>query len=66
VEVVPADEDVCITMTESKVNIQGKNMKCLTGRDLMGYDYVSIGKDRFVPISVKSAIDATRLAHDLV
>jgi hypothetical protein len=32
----------------------------------MGYDYVSIGKDGFVPISVKPAINATQLAHDLV
>jgi hypothetical protein len=41
-------------------------MKCLTGTDLMGYYYVSIGKDGFVPIIVKSVIGATRLAHDLV
>jgi hypothetical protein len=41
-------------------------MKCLIGRDLSGYDYVSIGKDGFVPIRVKLAIGATRLAHDLV
>jgi hypothetical protein len=66
VEVVQADEDVCITMTEFQVNIQGGKMKCSIGRDLMGYDYVTFGKDRFVPISVKPAIGATRLAHDLV
>jgi hypothetical protein len=41
-------------------------MKCLIGRDLTGYDYVSTSKGGFVPISVKSAIGATRLAHDLV
>jgi hypothetical protein len=33
---------------------------------LMGYDYVSIGKDGFVLISVKPTIGVTRLAHDLV
>jgi hypothetical protein len=66
VEVVQADEDVCIIVTESQVDIQGKKMKCLTCRDLMGYDYISIGKDGFVPISVKPTIGATRLAHDLV
>jgi hypothetical protein len=32
----------------------------------MGYDYASIGKDGFVTISVKPAINATQLAHDLV
>jgi hypothetical protein len=64
--VVQADEDVCITVTESQVNIQGGKMKCLTGRDLMDYNYVSVNKDGFVPISVKPVIGATRLAHDLV
>jgi hypothetical protein len=59
VDVVQADEDVCIAITESQVDIQGGKMKCLTSRDLMGYDYVSIGKGRFVPISVKAAIGAT-------
>jgi hypothetical protein len=66
VEVVQANEDVCIAMTQSQVDIQGGKMKCLTDRDLSGYDYVSVGKDGFVLISVKSAIGATRLAHDLV
>jgi hypothetical protein len=31
----------------------------------MGYDYISVSKDGFLPISVKPAIGATRLAHDL-
>jgi hypothetical protein len=66
VEVVQADEDVCIAMTESQVDIHGGKMKCLTDRDLLGYDYVSVGKYGFVLISVKPAISATRLAHDLV
>jgi hypothetical protein len=64
--VVQADEDVCIAVTESQVHIQGGKMKCLTGRDLMGYNYVSVRKGGFVPISVKPAISATRLPHDLV
>jgi hypothetical protein len=66
VEVVQDDKDVCIAMTESQVNIQGGKMKCLTGRDLSGYEYVSVGKDGFVLISVKPTIGVTRLAHDLV
>jgi hypothetical protein len=64
--VVQADKDVCIIVTESQVDIQGGKMKCLTSRDLIGYDYVSVGKDGFVPISVKPTMGATRLAHDLV
>jgi hypothetical protein len=66
VEVVQADEDVCIAMTESQVDIQGGKMKCLIGRDLSGYDYISVGKDGFVLISVKPVIGATWLAHVLV
>jgi hypothetical protein len=66
VEVVQANEDVCITVAKSQVDIKEGNMKCLTGMDLIGYDYVSIGKDGFVLISVKSAIGATRLARGLV
>jgi hypothetical protein len=65
-EVVQAIEDVCNAVTESQFDIQGGKMKCLTGRDLLGYDYVSVGRDGFVPISVKLVIGATQLAHDLV
>jgi hypothetical protein len=65
VKVVQADEEVCIAVAESQVNILGRKMECLSGKDLMGYDYISIGKDGFVLISVKSAIGAIRLAHDL-
>jgi hypothetical protein len=57
VEVVQADEEVCISM--------GGKMESLSSKDLMGYDYISVGKDGFVPISVKSVIGVTRLAHDL-
>jgi hypothetical protein len=59
VEVVQADEDVCITVAESEVDIQEGNMKCLTGMDMTGYDHMSIGKDGFVPISVKPVISAS-------
>jgi hypothetical protein len=65
VEVVQADEEVCIAMAESQVDILGGKMECLSGKDLTGYDYISVGKDGFVPISVKPMIGVTRLAHDL-
>jgi hypothetical protein len=65
VEVVPADEEVFIAVAKSQVDILGGKMECLSGKDLMGYDYISISKDVFVPISVKPAIGTTRLAHDL-
>jgi hypothetical protein len=65
VEVVQADEEVCIAMAESQVDILGRKMECLSVKDLMGYNYISVSKDGFLPISVKPAIGGTRLAHDL-
>jgi hypothetical protein len=38
VEVLQADEDMCVAVIESQVDIQGGKMKCLTDRDLMGYN----------------------------
>jgi hypothetical protein len=52
-------------VAKSQVNILGGKMECLSGKDLMGYDYISVGKDGFVSMSVKPAIGATWLAHDL-
>jgi hypothetical protein len=64
-EVVQAGEEVCIAVAESQVDILGGKMECLFGKDLTGYDYISIDKDGFVPINVKSVIGVTQLAHDL-
>jgi hypothetical protein len=63
--VVQANEEVCVVVVESQVDIVGGKMECLSSKDLMGYDYISIGKDGFVPISVKPMIGATWLAHNL-
>jgi hypothetical protein len=65
VEVVHADVEVCVAMAKSHVDILGGKMLCLSSKDMTGYDHISISKDGFVPISVKPAIDATWLAHDL-
>jgi hypothetical protein len=65
VEVVQADEEVCVAMAESQVDILGGKMECLSDKDLTGYNYISVGKDGIVPISLKLVISATRLAHNL-
>jgi hypothetical protein len=65
VEVVQANEEVCVAVAESQVDILGEKMECLSGKDLIGYDYTSVGKDGFGLISVKPEIDVTRLAYDL-
>jgi hypothetical protein len=65
VEVVQADEQVCVAVAESQVDILGGKMECLSNKELTWYEYISVGKDVFVLISVKSVIGAIRLAHDL-
>jgi hypothetical protein len=65
VEVVHANEEVCVAMVESQVDFLGGKMECLSGKDLTGYDYISVSKDGFVPRSVKLTIGVTQLAHDL-
>jgi hypothetical protein len=65
VEVVQADEEVCIAMAKSQVDILVGKIECLFGKDLTGYNYISISKDDFAPISVKSAIGVTQLAYNL-
>jgi hypothetical protein len=49
VEVVQANEEVCVAMAKSQVDILGGKMECLSGKDLTGYNYISVGKDGFVP-----------------
>jgi hypothetical protein len=59
VEVVQANEEVCVAMAKSQVDILDGKMECLSSKDMMGYDDISVGKDGFVLISVKAAIGAT-------
>lgn len=55
VEVIEADNSACIALTEAPVDWQHGDMRCLTGRDLSDYDYVSIGRDGFVPVHAQPA-----------
>jgi hypothetical protein len=41
-------------------------MSFLTRHDLTEYDYVSVGKHGFIPISVKPTTSITRLTNDIV
>jgi hypothetical protein len=52
-EVVKADESDCIAMAESQGDLQDEKVKCLTGRDLTDYDYISMGRDGLVLVNVK-------------
>jgi hypothetical protein len=54
IEVVEADDSVCVAMAESQEELQDGEVKCLTERDLSEYDYISVGQGGFVPMNVKS------------
>jgi hypothetical protein len=56
VEVVRAYDSACVALAESPSDFQDKEVKCLTGRDLSEFDYVSVGQDGFQPVSVKPMI----------
>jgi hypothetical protein len=51
VEVVSANNPVCVVAADTR-NDDG-NMACLSGKDLSEYDYISVSRDRLVPVNVK-------------
>jgi hypothetical protein len=56
IEVVKADDSACVVLAEAQGNLQESEVKCLTGRDLSNYDYISIGHDGFVPANINPMI----------
>jgi hypothetical protein len=66
VEIIVGDVTECVAMAESQVDIQGGQLRCLIGRDLSEYNYVSISKDGFILISVNATMSSTRLTDDIV
>jgi hypothetical protein len=52
-EVIEADDSVCVAMTKPQESLPEGEVKCLIGRDLSGYTYISIGQGGFVLVSVK-------------
>jgi hypothetical protein len=66
VEVVEADDTKGVAVVETQVDVQCGRMSCLIGCDLTEYDYISVGKEGFIPISVKPMVNATRLIDNVV
>jgi hypothetical protein len=56
--VVHTDVSPYIALADTTVIWQHKSVQCLSGRDLTGYDFFSVSKDGFVPVSVKPASKA--------
>jgi hypothetical protein len=52
IEVAHTGTSSYITLTDASADWQHESAKCLSGRDILGYDFLSVIKDGFVPISV--------------
>jgi hypothetical protein len=53
VEVVAAEDQVCIATAETRAEIHDDEAACLSVRDLSLYDYISVSKDGLIPVNVK-------------
>jgi hypothetical protein len=58
IEVVHADALAYIALADAMADWQHGGAQCLSGRDLRGYDFLSVSKEGFVPVSIKSASEA--------
>jgi hypothetical protein len=58
IEMVHANTFAYIALADATANWQHRSTQCLSGRDLIGYDFLSISKKGFVPMSVKPASKA--------
>jgi hypothetical protein len=52
------DASVYIALADATADWQHGSAQCLSGKDLTSYDFLSISKEGFVPVSVKSASKA--------
>jgi hypothetical protein len=55
---VHADALAYITLANATVDWQHGSAQCLSGKDLTGYDFLSITKEGFIPMSVQPASKA--------
>jgi hypothetical protein len=58
IEVVHVDASAYIALADVTTDWQHGGAQYLSGRDLTGYDFLSISKEGFVPVSVKPASKA--------
>jgi hypothetical protein len=58
VEVVHVDASAYITLADAMADWQHRSAQCMSGKDLTSYDFLSVSKEGFVPVSVKPAFEA--------
>jgi hypothetical protein len=62
VEVVLAEDPMCVAMTKTPSDGCDEQTSWLSGRDLSSYDYISVSKDGLVMVNVRPT-KVTRLNH---
>jgi hypothetical protein len=55
---VHADTSAYITLDDTSADWQHGSAQCLSGKDLIGYNFLSVFKEGFVPVSIKPASEA--------
>jgi hypothetical protein len=60
VEIVHVDVSACVAMADPS-SWSHYNIKCLSGQDISDYDFVSVSKDGFIPVSIKPVDDRLNL-----
>jgi hypothetical protein len=55
---VHADASTYIAVADTTADWQHGSAQCLSGKDLAGYDFLSVAKDGFVHVSVKPAFES--------
>jgi hypothetical protein len=55
---VHTDVSTYIALADTMANWQCGSAQCLSGKDLTGYDYLSISKEGFVSVFIKPASKA--------
>jgi hypothetical protein len=58
IEVVHVDASAYIVLANATAYWQHGSTQCLSGKDLIGCDFLSISKEGFVPMSIKPASEA--------
>jgi hypothetical protein len=53
IEVVHVDASAYIALADTMVDWQHGSAQCLSEKDLTGYDFLSVSKEGFVPVSIK-------------
>jgi hypothetical protein len=56
--VVHEDASAYIALADATADWKHGGAQCLSGRDLTGYDFLSVSKESFVPMFVKPAFEA--------